>query len=348
MSLTTNRARVILGILLTIGAAALVAGLILPRYTDEEAARTPLSPEHHTLVLEGKGSVIDLRSLGADELSVDSGVPVRVQRNLRVVEPSDDATMTVQLATAVIREDGVGSDGDREDAGLLDANIATISVDRRTGRPVGEGVGTIAARKGEDPDRVAFRGQVFKWPYDTRRETYDVFDVQTRRAHPAEFAGEVERDGITLHRFRMRIAPTDLSEVRKDPRDIRRLTHRQLGREGTGSVAAHLFYTNDLEFLVEPRTGAVVDGGERPEMYLGTPTGERLLTVTSLDLRFSADTVAAMTEQARARADRRTFFDTTLPPALVTAGVLVVGLAAALLAVGAVHSRREKAGATGA
>ena len=63
--------------------------------------------------------------------------------------------------------------------------------------------------------RRTFEGQIYKFPFDTEKKSYDVWDGPTRRGLEATYEGEESIEGTSVYKFVQVIEPTVI-----DTRDV--------------------------------------------------------------------------------------------------------------------------------
>jgi Porin PorA len=109
----------------------------------------------------------------------------------------------------------------------------------------------IAESDGETVEEVptTFEGQVYKFPFDTQKKSYDQWDGAIGEATPAEYEGEESVQGVDVYKFVQVIEPTVI-ETRDVPGSV-------FGVKGT--VQADMVYAMTRTFYVEPVTGAPID-----------------------------------------------------------------------------------------
>lgn len=105
-----------------------------------------------------------------------------------------------------------------------------------------------------DGDQIArvptvAEGQVYKFPFDTERKTYDVWDGTLGEATPATYEGEDSIEGLPVYKFVQEIEPT-VVETREVPGSV-------FGSD-EASVQAEMVYSMTRTFYVEPVTGSPV------------------------------------------------------------------------------------------
>ena len=130
-----NRAvglRIAACVLMGLGAALLIASLLLTTYTSSRIAKVPLDIDT-TLVSNGTGTALDPASLLGDKFVVNKNVPLAMQRQISVESPANADVVTLQAGTTVRRTDK------QQENGLLLAIIDTVTMNRRTAMAVSVG-----------------------------------------------------------------------------------------------------------------------------------------------------------------------------------------------------------------
>ncbi|MGV0799205.1 porin PorA family protein, partial [Mycolicibacterium elephantis] len=102
-----------------LGAALLIAALLLSTYTEGKIAKIPLDLEA-TLVSDGTGTAFDPASLNEPTFRVDRDVPMAQQQQMTVESPSNADVVTLQVGTTLRRTDK------QQDTGLLLAMVDTV------------------------------------------------------------------------------------------------------------------------------------------------------------------------------------------------------------------------------
>ena len=112
-----------------LGAALLIAALLLSTYTKGKIAKIPLDMDA-TLVADGTGTAFDPASLNADKFVINHNVPLALQEQISVESPSNADVVTLQVGSTLRRTDK------QQDAGLLLALVDTVTVNRKTANAV--------------------------------------------------------------------------------------------------------------------------------------------------------------------------------------------------------------------
>src|SRR6185503_3418439 len=87
-----------------LGAALLIAALLLSTYTKSKIAKVPLNVDA-TQVSEGTGTAFDPESLNTDKFVVSKNVPVALQEQVSVESPSNADVVTLQVGSTLRRTD---------------------------------------------------------------------------------------------------------------------------------------------------------------------------------------------------------------------------------------------------
>ena len=153
-----------------LGAALLIAALLLWTYTGSRITKIPLDLDA-TLIGEGSGTTVDPASLYSPKLVVDKNVPVVSQQQIDVESPANADVVTFQVGSSVRRSDK------QKDSGLLLALVDTVTLNRKTASAVSDDThpgGAVQKPRGfkdespADQHRAAARGAVLPLPVPHR------------------------------------------------------------------------------------------------------------------------------------------------------------------------------------
>ena len=160
--------------ILGLGAALLIAALLLTTYTKSKITKIPLDLDA-TLVSDGTGTAFDPASLSAERFAINKNVPLSQQQQVSVEAPSNAEVVTLQVGTTLRRTDK------QQDTGLLLALVDTVTLDRKTAMAVSSesnpGGAVQKPRTIEDdqpPTNIALphEGLAYRFPFDTEKKTY--------------------------------------------------------------------------------------------------------------------------------------------------------------------------------
>ncbi len=114
-----------------LGAALLIAALLLWTYTSSRITKIPLDLDT-TLIGEGNGKALDPGSLSGDRFVIDQNVPLVSQQQISVESPANADVVTLQVGNSVRRTDK------QKDTGLLLAIVDTVTLNRKTALAVSD------------------------------------------------------------------------------------------------------------------------------------------------------------------------------------------------------------------
>ena len=282
------RSRIASVLILGLGAALIVAGLLMPRLLSDDP-KIPLDLPDTTYALRAEEGVAS-RML-PDGSREDVVSPIRRQFHGELIEPADETRVSLRLGASTTRElppEVLGTDPIYE---LVDASVWTFTVDRLTGEALSPA--QLADQMAGLPLEVPMDGYWVKFPADTQQETYPVFDDMLRRTVPAEFVGEEEIGGNRVLRFRQTIEPTNLAT-------LYRAAHTQITVD---EEPAFLWYSGTRDWVVEPGSGMVVDIHENIDLGWDNRAGERKRTYLRFDGGIDEYSTAGLLQQALRVAD---------------------------------------------
>ena len=208
--------------------------------------------------------------------------------------------------------DSFNSTVDTADQGVITATQERIALDRVTAQSV--------QCCGENPRH---QGLTLKFPFDTRKTTYQFWDAPAQRALPAAFTREERINGVTVYRFEQRIDQLDIGD-----QDI---PGTLAGEPDTPSVQTDVIYSNVKTLWVEPATGIIVKAQQDVTQVLRTPGGEQVLTLIDAVLTYDEATVDANADDAAKGVNQFRILGTVLPIAALALGLIALSAGLVLL-----------------
>ena len=127
--------------------------------------------------------------------------------------------------------------------------------DRRTGELVdccGANIGGNSAIR-----QTGLSGYV--WPFDTQKQTYEVFDTTLLKPMPFRYAGTGTIQGIGVYRFVEQVAPTQAG-TQNVPGSL-------VGSKERTVTLPQLYAATNI-YWVDPRTGGVLNTTQKQKVYL--------------------------------------------------------------------------------
>lgn len=284
------KSRIFSALLLGLGVALIVAGLVAPRFFHVDG-RLPMDLANTTFTISDDDARTRLMS-DPDGRVLDS--PVTRQMHLEVQTPADADSATVRVGASLAR-DSRQADIDR----LISAEVWNYRIDRLTGEALT--TATVTDQLASPTTEVEVDGLWVKFPSGAEQTTYDVFDQTLREARPAVFAEEVELEGHQVYRYRQEIEPTNVAQLWAGV-----FNTTQFETEGGGSEPGYLFHGAVRDYFVDVNSGLIVDIHEEVDTYYGTVDGEKRETVLEFDGQMSDEQVSARLDQAAAVPDQAT------------------------------------------
>ena len=287
-------------VLVFLGLFLIFFGLVERVYAYPRLKKAPLD-QYSQPVATGTGTYFN-RS--PDKLQEVNGAELRNIRTVRgdVKAGSDEVAVWDSFNSTVAVADG----------GVITATQERIALDRVTGQSV--------RCCGENP---AHQGLTLKFPFGTKRQSYQFWDGPANAAFPAAFTGEEVVAGVKVYRFEQRIEPRTL-RTQEVPGSL-------AGDPDADSVTTDVVYSNHKTLWVEPATGIIVKAQQDATQVLQTPDGEPVLTLLDAVLTYDDATVKANAEDASSGASQLRLLGTILPVGAVVLGLVLTSVGLYLL-----------------
>jgi hypothetical protein len=243
-------------VFVAVGVALIVIAIALPTYVYPRVAHVPVNPEQ-TLTAEGTGITVLLpRNLDDGGTRVLTNQTVTNVREVVGQLPPDGRK--VPKGDAFYRQ---AFQVTVKNQGLLQANVEGASFDGKTGEAnncCGDYFNTDPTDPVNEP--IKHQGIVFKFPFNTKRQNYQFWDFNIKRATTARYDGTEKIDGLTTYRFVQPITDTVIGQ-----QDI---PGSLLGEPDVASVKCDWVYATTRTIWVEPRTGGIIKGSEQANQRL--------------------------------------------------------------------------------
>jgi hypothetical protein len=324
---------------------------LLSTYTHSKIAKIPLNLDM-TLVSDGTGTAFDPASLNREKFVVDRDVPLVQQEQISVEAPSNADVVTLQVGSTLRRTDK------QKDEGLLLALVDTVTVNRQTAEAVSSesnpGGAVQKPRAIEDdqpPTNIALPhdGLTYRFPFDTEKRTYPVFDPIAQKAFDANYDGEDDVNGLTTYRFSQNVGydsdgklvePVKYSSLFDDDADSEvTATAAMWGVPGEPEerITMARYYAAQRTFWVDPVSGTIVKREEHGYHYYAREPLKPEVTFVDFKVAFNEETVETQVASARDERDRVGLWGRILPISFTALG-LVSLVGGALLGSGALRA----------
>ena len=330
--------------LLGLGAALLIAALLLSTYTASRIQKIPLDLDA-TLVSNGTGSALDPDSLSQQNFVIDKNVPLVSQQQISVESPANADVVTLQVGTSVRRSDK------QKDNGLLLAMVDTVTLDRSTAEAVSDEThpgGSVQKPRSIDdtkaPTNIALphEGLSYRFPFDTEKKTYPFFDPIAQKAFDANYEGEEDVNGLTTYRFTQNVGydadgklvkPIRYASLYDDEVDSEvTAMASQWGVPGEPEerITMQRFYAAQRTFWVDPVSGTIVRAEEHANHYYARDELRPEVALVDYKVTSTQETVEDQVAAARDERDKIALWSRILPITFTAAGLIAL-VAGALL-----------------
>ncbi|MGV0744020.1 DUF3068 domain-containing protein [Mycolicibacterium sp. XJ870] len=324
--------------LMGLGAALLIAALLLTTYTKGKIAKIPLDLDT-TLVSDGTATAFDPASLLADKFSVDRNVPVALQRQISVEAPSNAEVVTLQVGSSLRRTDR------QQENGLLLAMVDTVTMNRNSAEaissennPGGAVQKPRAIEEEKPPTSIALphEGLTYRFPFDTEKKTYPFFDPIAQKAFDANYDGEEDVNGLTTYRFIQNVGydgegklvePIKYSSLYEDDADSSVTARAEVWGvpgEPEESITMDRYYAAQRTFWVDPVSGTIVKADEHGYQYYARDALKPEVTYVDYKVSSNEETVESQVSSAQDERDRVSLWSRILPITFTALGLLAL------------------------
>jgi Porin PorA len=321
-----------------LGAALLIAALLLSTYTIGRITKIPLNIDTQ-LVSNGNGTALDPASLLSPHFVVDKNVPMSMQQQMSVESPSNADVVTLQVGTTLRRTDK------QQDTGLLLAMVDTVTLNRKTAMAVSSDTNPGGAvqkpRTVEDkkpPTNVVLphEGLSYRFPFNVEKKTYPYFDPIAQKPFDANYDGEEDVNGLTTYHFKQNVgydADGKLVEPVKYP------SLYDHDEDGTVTARASLwglpgppddpitmtrYYAAQRDFWVDPVSGTIVKAKERAYHYYAREALKPEITFVDYTVTSTEQTVESQVNAARDERDSVALWGRILPITFTAMGLIAI------------------------
>lgn len=322
-----------------LGAALLIASLLLSTYTAGTLRKIPLTIDQ-TLVSSGTGTALDPASLSSEQFVVNENVPLVSQQAMTVETPANADVVTLQVGTSVRRTDK------QQDNGLLLAMVDTVTVNRSTAEAVSEedrpGGSVQKPRTIEDdkpPTNIALphEGLAYRFPFDTEKKSYAMFDPIAQKPFDANYDGEDDVNGLTTYRFTQNVGydadgklvePIKYSSLYDNDEDGEVTARAGLwglpDLDPYEPVTMTRYYAAQRTFWVDPVSGTIVKAQEHANHYYARDPLRPEMAVVDYKVTSTEQTVESQVAEARDERDRVALWSRVLPISLAAGGLVAL------------------------
>ena len=321
-----------------LGAALLIAALLLSTYTSSRITKIPLNIDT-TLISDGNGTALDSASLSGDHLVVNQNVPLVSQQQISVESPANADVVTLQVGTSVRRTDK------QKDSGLLLAIVDTVTLNRKTAMAVSDDTHTGGSVQkprayGDEnpPTAVPLRhdGLSYRFPFHTEKKTYPYFDPIAQKPFDVNYESQEDVNGLTTYRFTQHvgykadgklagpIVYPSLYPGNEDGKVTASAAMWGVPGDPGEQVTMTRYYAAQRTFWVDPVSGTIVKQTEHANHYFARDPLKPEVTLADYKVTSNADTVESQVNAARDERDRLALWSRVLPITFTAIGLIAL------------------------
>ncbi len=319
-----------------LGAALLIAALLLSTYTTSRITKIPLDIDT-TLLSDGSGTALDSASLSGDHIVINQNVPLVSQQQISVESPANADVVTLQVGTSLRRTDK------QKDSGLLLAIVDTVTLNRKTAMAVSDDTHTGGSvqkpRTFSDenpPTAIPLRhdGLSYRFPFHTEKKTYPYFDPIAQKPFDVNYDSQEDVNGLTTYRFTQNVgyntdgklvAPVVYPSLYAGNEDGKVTTSAAMwgvpGDPGE-QITMTRYYAAQRTFWVDPVSGTIVKETEHANHYFARDPLKPEVTLADYKVTSNEDTVESQVNAARDERDRLALWSRVLPITFTAIGLI--------------------------
>jgi hypothetical protein len=262
-----------------------------------------------------------------------------MQEELSVESPSNADYVTLQVGSTLRRTDK------QQDTGLLLALVDTVTVNRKTAaavssesNPGGAVQKPRAIEDDEPPTNIALPhdGLAYRFPFDTEKRTYPVFDPIAQKAYDANYDGEEDVNGLTTYRFSQNVGydadgklvePIKYASLYDDDADSQVTARASLwGLPGNPDepITMTRYYAAQRTFWVDPVSGTIVKKEEHGYHYYAREPLKPEVTFVDYKVTTDEETVESQVASAGDERDRLALWGRILPITFTAMGLVTL------------------------
>lgn len=248
-------------VLFGFGVFAIILAILLPTFVVPAATKTP-NNLNISIVSTGPATVLDPTTGTASDVQLQATRKVRTDGNA-----SDSSVTVVDESVCIVIASGSGTPSCVKDAsqGLLNVSTDRVAADRKTGLAVND----AKYKETVDDEATPHSGLSYKWPFSAKKQTYQFYQPDVKKAFPATYSGTEKINGLTTYKY---VCPTG-------------------DQDYLISGLAAGTYNDTRTVWIEPKTGVIVKGSEKQTQTLadGTVALDTTLTFDDPSVRYQVN-----------------------------------------------------------
>lgn len=266
-------------VLIALGAFLIVLGPMVRWYAYPRLAVAPANQRSVTGLEAKNATIFDPVTL--KELTTDLTITVRTTGDANAPKKHPGS---VAYVNTTVTHDAAGTMV--ADNGKIRGEVERMTFNARTGEATPNVSDDFVSDTEGFERKVVHHGLVAKFPFQTKKQTYDFWDSTLARAIPIRYLGTSKIEGMTVYHFAQTIAPTKYGSVDL-PLSVLGIEAAD-GKDAT--VSTDEMYSNQRDLFVEPETGVIITRSEAQHNTLSYQ-GEDRVTLTDAVVTYDAKTV---------------------------------------------------------
>ncbi len=322
-----------------LGAALLIAALLLSTYTSSRIAKVPLDIDT-TLTSDGTAAqALDSASLSGDHVVINQNVPLVSQQQISVESPANADVVTLQAGISLRRTDK------QKDSGLLLAIVDTVTLNRKTAMAVSDDTHTGGSVQkprayGDEnpPTAIPLRheGLSYRFPFHTEKKTYPYFDPIAQKPYDVNYESQEDVNGLTTYRFTQNVgfnpegklvspvAYPSLYSGNEDGKITASAAMWGLPGDPAEQITMTRYYAVQRTFWVDPVSGTIVKETEHADHYYARDPLKPEVTLVDYKVTSNGETVESQVNAARDERDRLALWSRVLPITFTAVGLIAL------------------------
>lgn len=322
-----------------LGAALLIAALLLSTYTTAKITKIPLNIDT-MLVSDGTGTALDTASLSGDHFIINQNVPLVSQQQISVESPANADVVTLQVGNSLRRTDK------QKDTGLLLAIVDTVTLNRKTAMAVSDDTHTGGAVQkprtisDENPPTsmpVRHDGLSYRFPFHTEKKTYPYFDPIAQKTYDVNYDTQEDVNGLSTYKFTQNIgysadgklvAPVKYPSLYAGDEDGKVTASAAMWGlkdvDPAEQITMTRYYAAQRTFWVDPVSGTIVKQTEHANHFFARDPLKPEATLADYKVTSNEDTVESQVNAARDERDRLALWSRVLPITFTAIGLIAL------------------------
>jgi hypothetical protein len=290
-----------------LGALLFVLGGLVYFYVVPTLAVAPIDQESVTSLEAKDATLFDTATLAP--ITTDLSVKARTVGDVKASEQAGGSTVVWVNTTTVKSADGV----------IRSQSVKRAAFDETTSEAV-NCCGNFMETEQGNREPVKRSGLMFKFPFDTEKKTYQVWDDTLAKPVATSYKGTAKVQGHTAWVFENDV-PATVVGTQDVPGSV-------LGLEGNENVTADKYYQNHNKYFVEPVTGAIVNQVTETKSWFSYQDHD--LVTTEATIQYTPQSTKDTYETIGTKAKLLGLADGWLPWAVAFVGLGLIALGSAL------------------